>query len=300
MTAHQQTFDALRPYAFGVAYRLVGSVSDAEDIVQEAWLRWRRVGADEIREPKAWLTTVVTRLGIDHLRSAQARRETYVGPWLPEPMVTDAGPPLFQDEAPPSPEDKMVLAQDVSMALLVVLEQLAPEERAAFLLHDAFDYGYGELSEMLGKSESACRQMVSRARKRVRGDRPRFDADAATHERLAKAFETALQNEDPQALIDILAEDVVTYTDGGGKAIAALNPIYGADNVARFFIGIHGKAPPNLALDITTVNGLPGFVATLPGEIYLTMSFAVEDGRIKEIYAMRNPEKMRHLSAATH
>jgi len=283
------TFERHRARAFSVAYRIVGSVSDAEDIVQEAWLRWRSIDPATIRNPEAWLVTTTARLGIDALRAARARREIYVGPWLPEPLVEAA------IDAEPTPEDRLALADDVSMALLHVLERLAPEERAAFLLHDAFDYDYSELAALLGKSEAACRQTVSRARRRVHDEHARFDTSAREHARLAAAFGSAIATANPQALIECLSKDVVFYSDGGGKAIAALNPLHGPDHVARFLLGVIKKAQGNLQARPVTVNGFPGFVLTRGEKLETVMTFGISGGRIAAIYAMRNPDKLTRV-----
>ncbi|MDP1625633.1 sigma-70 family RNA polymerase sigma factor [Parvibaculum sp.] len=285
-TDTDRIFERHRGRAFAVAYRILGSASDAEDAVQEAWLRWRGTDTAGIRNPEAWLVTTVARLAIDQLRTARARRETYIGPWLPEPIVSAAR------ESDPTPEDRLSLADDISMALLHVLERLAPEERAAFLLHDAFDYDYGELAALLGKSEAACRQTVSRARRRVQETHPRFDTSAREHARLAAAFSAAISSADPQALIACFTEDVVFYSDGGGKAIAALNPIHGADHVMRFFFGILKKRPEALNARPALVNGLPGFVMTEGETIHSTLGFAITGGKISALYMMRNPDKL--------
>ncbi|ABS63340.1 RNA polymerase, sigma-24 subunit, ECF subfamily [Parvibaculum lavamentivorans DS-1] len=284
-----ETFERHRGRAFAVAYRILGSASDAEDAVQEAWLRWRGTDTAGIRNPEAWLVTAVARLAIDQLRTARARRETYVGPWLPEPIVTAAR------ESEPTPEDRLALADDISIALLHVLERLAPEERAAFLLHDAFDYDYGELAALLGKSEAACRQTVSRARRRVQETHPRFDTSAREHARLAAAFSAAISSADPKALLDCFTEDVVLLSDGGGKALAALNPIYGADHVMRFLLGILRKRPDGFRLEPAIVNGLPGFIAYDDTGVHSTLGFAVIDGKISALYMMRNPDKLQRV-----
>ncbi|MEP0709732.1 sigma-70 family RNA polymerase sigma factor [Parvibaculum sp.] len=284
-----EIFECHRARAFSVAYRILGSVADAEDVVQDAWLRWRNTDTSGIQNSEAWLVTTVARLAIDQLRSARARRETYVGPWLPEPIVEHAS------ASETTPEERLSLADDISMALLHMLERLAPEERAAFLLHDAFDYGYGELAALLGKSEAACRQTVSRARKRVKDAHPRFDTSATEHRRLAAAFSSAISAADPRALIECFSEDVVFYSDGGGKAIAALNPLYGPDHVTRFLIGILKKRPENFAVQPATVNGLPGFLMTEgEGRVHSALSFGVSDGRISALYMIRNPDKLQH------
>ena len=282
-----EIFERHRGRAFSVAYRILGSVADAEDVVQDAWLRWQNTDTSEIQTPEAWLVTTVARLAIDQLRSARARRETYVGPWLPEPIIGIA------QESEPSPEDRLSLADDISMALLHMLERLAPEERAAFLLHDAFDYGYGELAALLGKSEAACRQTVSRARRRVKETHPRFDTSAREHLRLATAFSSAIASADPKALLDCFSDDVVFYSDGGGKALAALNPLYGPDHVTRFFMGILKKRPESLSVRPATVNGLPGFLLTEGDEAHSALSFGISDGRISAVYMIRNPDKLQ-------
>ena len=284
-----EIFERHRARAFSVAYRIVGSVSDAEDVVQEAWLRWQGIDPATIRNPEAWLVTTTARLGIDVLRAARTRRATYVGPWLPEPMVEAAA------EAEPTAEDRLALADDVSMALLHVLERLAPEERAAFLLHDAFDYDYGELAALLGKSEAACRQTVSRARRRIHDGHARFDASAGEHARLAAAFGSAIASANPQALIDCMSEDVVFYSDGGGKAIAALNPLYGPDHVARFLFGVLKKTQGTIETQPVSVNGRPGFLLTSDEKLEAVLTFGIADGRIAAIYAMRNPDKLTHV-----
>ncbi len=277
-----------RARIFGITYRLVGTVSDAEDIVQETWLRWASAPLDDVRSPEAWLVTTAGRLGIDQLRRLKRRRETYIGPWLPEPIVEAAGrsPEM-------TPEERLSLGDDVSMALLHMLERLAPEERAAFLLHEVFDYDYADLAALLGKSQAACRQIVSRARRRVHDDRPRFSASADDHARLASAFADALTAEDPASLIACLHDKAILYSDGGGRAAAALNPIYGADRILRFLIGVRKKVPQLNETELVLVNGRPGFVLLIGGKLHSAVSFDVEEGRINAVYMMRNPDKLR-------
>lgn len=287
----EAVFARHRARIFAVAYRLTGTVSDAEDVVQETWLRWSGIDISDIRSPEAWLTTAAGRLGLDHLRRSKARRETYIGPWLPEPII-EAASEFHQ----PTPEENLSLADDISMALLHMLERLAPEERAAFLLHEAFDYGYGELATLLGKSEAACRQIVSRARRRVADERPRFNADLRDHERLAAAFSDALAREDPEALLSCFRDDAILYSDGGGKAAAARNPIYTGDHVARFFLGIRKKFALPLDSLLVTLNGGPGFVLLQEGMIHSIMSVDVKDGRIATVYLIRNPDKLARAS----
>ncbi|MGV8998041.1 MAG: RNA polymerase sigma factor SigJ [Parvibaculaceae bacterium] len=290
--SHAEIFARHRARVFGIAYRLTGTVSDAEDVVQDTWLRWAGIDAAEIRSPEAWLTTAAGRLGLDHLRRLKARRETYVGPWLPEPIVEASS-----DTHVATPEETLSLADDISMALLHMLERLAPDERAAFLLHEAFDYDYGELSSLLGKTEAACRQIVSRAKRRVSDERPRFNTNAREHERLATAFSQALENENPAALIACLKPDAILYSDGGGKAAAALNPIYSADRIARFLDGIRRKFNLPLNGQALTVNGLPGYALLHEGELHSIVSFDIEDGAIAAIYLMRNPDKLARTAA---
>ncbi len=282
-----------RARVFGMAYRLTGSVSDAEDVVQETWLRWNKADVNVIVSPEAWLTTVASRLGLDHLRRLKARRETYVGPWLPEPLVE-----ATSDKAAPTPEDTLALADDISMALLHMLERLAPEERTAFLLYEAFDYDYGELASLLGKSEAACRQIVSRARRRVGDERPRFNASVSEHARLAQAFSLALSSENPNALIACLKPDAVLLSDGGGKAAAALNPIFSADHITRFFFGIARKFQVPLAPQPVTINDQPGFALVHDGQLHSLMCVNIEDGQIATIYVMRNPDKIARAATA--
>lgn len=303
MTPHESTdapagtaeaiFARHRARVFAVAYRLVGTVSDAEDVVQETWLRWSGAKLDDLRSPEAWLVTTASRLGIDHLRRLKARRESYVGPWLPEPIVAAAS-----DAPERTPEEKLSLADDVSIALLHMLERLAPEERAAFLLHEAFDYDYAELAAVLGKSQAACRQIVSRARRRVQEERPRFRAGAREHERLAAAFARALAAEDPAALIACLSEDAVLYSDGGGKAAAALNPIRSADHIARFFFGIGRKYNLPFVSQSIVVNGGPGFALLYEGHLHSIACLDIDDGRIAAIYLTRNPDKLARAAEA--
>ncbi|MDO8288045.1 MAG: RNA polymerase sigma-70 factor [Parvibaculum sp.] len=284
---HAGIFARHRARVFGIAYRLTGTVSDAEDVVQETWLRWAGIDASEIRSPEAWLTTVAGRVGLDHLRRVKARRETYIGPWLPEPLVEVTG-----DMAQPTPEEQLSLADDVSVALLHMLERLKPEERTAFLLHEAFDYDYGELASLLGKTEAACRQIVSRAKRRVNEDRPRFRADAAEHEKLAEAFAAALASAKPDALLACLTPDAVLYSDGGGKAAAALNPIYSAEHIVRFFFGIAKKFNVPLTPHPIRLSGQPGFALIYEGRLHSLMSADVSEGRVTSIYLMRNPDKL--------
>lgn len=278
-----ETFEAERPRLIGLAYRMLGSRAEAEDVVQDAWLRWDGTAQEAVRSPAAWLTTTVTRLAIDRLRAAKSRRESYVGPWLPEPLVNEIADPK------PSIEDGL---GDLSMALMLVLERLSPSERAAFLLHDVFGYDYGEIGGILERAEPACRQLVSRARRHVRDERPRFDADQAAAESLMTSFLGAVQSGDLDGLVSMLAEDAVLVSDGGGKTLAALNPIEGADKIARFLLGIYGKAPPNTSQRFVRVNGELGFLNLIDGQLHSVFSMTVADGRITSILSVLNPDKL--------
>jgi RNA polymerase sigma-70 factor (ECF subfamily) len=281
-----EQFDQHRRLLFSVAYRMLGSVMDAEDMVQEAFLRWQLQNAPVTTSVKAYLTTIVTRLCIDHLRSARSRREEYVGIWLPEPLLVDESD---------DPAEASLTAESVSVAFLVVLETLAPIERACFLLREVLGYGYGEVAEIVGESEANCRQMVSRARRRVNERRPRFDVSESDHTRLTSEFIRACSAGDTRDFLAILAEDAVVYSDGGGKAVAALNPVVGRDRVARFFAGLMSKAPPGLAISPTTINGTIGLVTTLNGSPINTITFDVQDGRIQRFYIVVNPDKLQRV-----
>jgi RNA polymerase sigma-70 factor (ECF subfamily) len=276
-----EAYEAHRPLAFGIAYRMLGSVAEAEDVVQEAFLRLHREQA-RVDSPQAFVATVTTRLAIDRLRSAQHRRETYPGPWLPEPIVTDTAP------------DR----ESISMALLVVLESLSPVERAVFLLHDVFDYGYGEIAEIVGKSRENCRQLALRARRHVEARRPRFDPSAEERAKLVERFFEAIGDGDVDGLVALLAEDATIYGDGGGKAPARATPLHGAEKVARFMLGLTRLAERDaLQVEPALVNGQPGAIVRGPdGDVRAAMSADVEGGRITAIRSVVNPDKLRHLA----
>ncbi|MFN8634505.1 MAG: RNA polymerase sigma-70 factor [Chloroflexota bacterium] len=278
-------FAEQRPKLFGVAYRMLGSVADAEDMVQETYLRWQEVvGANTaIDSPSAYLTTMVSRRCLDELRSARRRREEYVGEWLPEPLLTD-------DRLDPAVATEV--ADSLSTAFLVVLEALSPGERAAFLLHDVFGYEYPELARILERGEPACRQLVARARRRVAERRPRFDVTPAEHDRLLSEFMHASYAGDLDGLVSLLADDAILRADGGGIRTAARNPIVGADHVARWVLGVAQKAPAGMGYEVGAVNGLPGVLMRVDGELYGTISLDVRDGRIQGIYVQVNPRKL--------
>lgn len=282
-------FETHRRHLMGLAYRMLGSLAEAEDAVQEAYLRWHATDRTAVENPRAFLSTVVTRLCLDHLKSARVQRESYVGPWLPEPVL---------DPTALSPETASDYAHDLSVALMLLLERLSPLERAAFLLHDVFDLDFAAIAEALGRSEAACRQLAARARAHVRAARPRFQPSEDDGARLAEAFRRAVRSGDAAAIARLLAADAVLYADGGGKRLAPRNPIYGGDRIARFFAGVVGKEP---AIDgwharNARINGLPGFIYVEPGGTPLTIAFDIRDGRIAAIYMIVNPDKLQRIA----
>lgn len=284
--------DPIAPYRrrlLGLAYRMLGSRTDAEDVVQDAYLRF--VDAQDVRNPEAFLVTVVTRLCLDRLKSAKAQREIYVGPWLPEPVFDTDGL---------SAEAATEFANDLSFALLLALDRLSPLERAAFLLHDVFEIPFAEIAAMIGRSEPACRQLATRARRAVRDERPAPTATPDDHALLLKAFMEAVASGDLSQLTGLLREDAVAVTDGGGRKSAALNPIMGADKVARFFIGVAGKiAGRDIRTEPAMINGSIGALLYLDGELDHSLSIAIDGDRIAAIYLVRNPDKLRHAPAPT-
>jgi RNA polymerase sigma-70 factor (ECF subfamily) len=273
----------LRGLAFSVAYRMLGSVTEAEDVVQEALLRLH--DTDGVENPEAFVTTVTTRLAIDVLRSARARREVYAGPWLPEPLVTDDVTERLEDE------------ETISLAFLVMLERLTPEERAALVLRDAFDYDFAQIAEVVGKSEANCRKILSRARKRVADDRPRFDADPAERRALVARFLDTARGGDMAALVRMLAPDAVITGDGGGKARSLPGPLRGAEPIARALVGFLRLGDRwGVTLEPLTVNGQPGVRSVAPdGRLMNVVAFDVADGRVTRIYSILNPDKLGHL-----
>lgn len=280
--SRDEAFEEHRPLLFSIAYRMLGSVMDAEDVVQEAFVRWRRAG--EARSPKAYLTSVVTRLCIDYLRSARARREEYAGPWLPEPITAEPA------------ADPAVLDETLSMAFLVLLESLSPVERAVFLLREVFDYEYAEISEIVGKSEANCRQILRRARQSVAARRPRFDPAPERGERLVRQFVEACMSGDMEGLLRMMSEEITLWTDGGGRVRAARNPIYGSDKVARFLLGVIPEAPEGVEIRLARVNGQPGLISYYAdGRPQGAATFDISGGRISAIRLVVNPEKLRSI-----
>jgi RNA polymerase sigma-70 factor (ECF subfamily) len=289
------SFEPFRRRLTGLAYRMLGSIADAEDAVQETYLRWHAVDRDAVSNPRAFLMTTTTRICLDVLTSARARHEEYTGPWLPEPVL---------DTAALAPDRRTELAEDLSIALLLTLDRLSPLERAAFLLHDVFDFSFGEVAAALDRSEAACRQLASRARDHVRAARPRGAAAPprsseidARHARLMSAFVKATSSGDLSALTQLLASDVRVVTDGGGKVQAALNVLEGADRSARFLIGAARKGwRDDYTLRFATINDLPGVIVDSPEGPVQTAAFEIEGGVIQALYVVRNPDKLRHLA----
>ncbi len=268
---------------------MLGSRADAEDVLQEAYLRWHRAPVGEIRSPEAWLVTATTRLCIDRLRMAKEAREVYVGPWLPEPLVEDASPPA---------DTSVDIASSLSIAFLVVLERLAPEERAAFLLHDVFDSDYAEIAQVLGKSEAACRQIVSRARKRVRENRPRVEVTEVARRALLDRFVTAVQTQDKEALLALFAQDATWTSDGGGKTRAALKIVRGRDRVVRFVLGVLGPHTDVFSFSPVTVNNEAGLAIRTGGKLFSVISARTDGERILDIYTVLNPDKLHDIGVS--
>jgi RNA polymerase sigma-70 factor, ECF subfamily len=278
------SFDPLRPRLIRIAYRMLGSVADAEDVVQEAFLRWLDVDRDAVREAEAYLRRVVTRLCLDQLKSARRQRETYIGPWLPEPVVEAA-------------EDEI---DDVTLPLLLALERLSPLERAAFLLHDVFGLGFDEIADTIGREAATCRQLASRARTHVRAARPRFQMPKERGLEIAAAFFAASRSGDVQQLRSLLAADVIAYADGGGRIAASPRPIVGFDKVVRHQVALARLFAKKMSrmLRFGFINGLPGFVTIEEDDTLQTTALEIAEGKIVAIYVVRNPDKLRHLGDA--
>ncbi len=281
-------FEQYRAYLRGLAYRMTGSLADAEDLVQDAYLRWQSRTPGEVQHPRAYLAKLVTRLCLDQLKSARARRESYVGPWLPEPVL---------DSDQLSTDSAAELAQDISVALMLALERLSPLERAAFLLHDVFDLDYPEVAQAIGRQPAACRKLVERARSNVRAERPRYRPTPEESTRWLRAFRNAVQSRDAAELGALLAEDAVLYSDGGGRVPAALRPICGRDKIVRFFLGTTKRLPSDRWTSRPVeINGLPGVVLEERGIPFQTIALELDGARIVAIYTVRNPDKLRLVS----
>jgi len=281
-------FNEHRSRLYGIAYRMLGTRADAEDMVQEAYVRWHHTDIERLRAPEAWLVTATTRLCIDRLRAARTEREAYVGPWLPEP-ITGTG------SAPPA-DAESELASDLSVAFLVVLERLAPEERAAFLLHEVFDSGYADIAGILGKSEATCRQIVHRARQRVQQDRPRFKVSEAARGRLLERFLEALRTEDRSALLSLFAADATWTSDGGGRAKAARKVMRSGELVSRFALGIWRRYLKNQTHRLVMVNGQAGLVGFKGQQPSWVLTVETDGVRILSAYAVVNPDKLKGIA----
>src|SRR3954469_15582919 len=281
---------AHRPVLQGIAYRMLGSLAEAEDAVQETFLRWHRQDQaeqlSEIREPKAWLITTLTRHCIDRLRAAKTQRESYVGMWLPEPVVEE---PAVQ------PVDRLELAETLSMAMLMMLERLSPDERAAFLLHEVFETDYPDVARILGKTEPACRQLVHRAKERVKAGKPRFTPSRAEQEKVMEGFKRAVASGDVAGLAALFSAKATLYSDGGGKAAATLNPTYGSEKFARFFIGVRDKQPEGAEILPRIVNGSLGYGVFVGDTPIQAHPFEFDGDRIVAVHIVRNPDKLGHL-----
>ncbi|HLN71342.1 MAG TPA: RNA polymerase sigma-70 factor [Streptosporangiaceae bacterium] len=291
----EQTYTEYRPLMFSIAYRMTGSISDAEDIVQEAFLRLTRALRDGVGiiTPKAYLATVTTRLAISHLRSARVRREAYVGAWLPEPLVADELAPA----APPDPAERAEMSDSLSMAFLVLLESLSPTERAVFLLREVFGYDYAEIAEITGKSEPNCRQIFARARQHIDAGKPRFEASREQRDEVARRFFDAAEGGDVKGLLQLLAPDVVMIGDGGGKGQAVREPLHGPERVARLMLGLLRRAQRDGAYGVPAlVNGQPGAVAyDAEGRVAGVFALDIADGLVQAVRSVVNPDKLQHL-----
>jgi RNA polymerase sigma-70 factor, ECF subfamily len=276
-----QIFNQYRALLFSIAYRMLCNATDAEDIVQEAFVRWLQASDGEIQSPKAFLSTVVTRLCIDQLRSARARRELYVGPWLPEPIPTDQRQDLTETA---------ILGESLSFAFLVMLESLGPLERAVFLLREVFEYDYAEIAAIVGKSEAYCRQVLHRAHQHLEQRRPRFEVSRQQQERITSQFLDVSLGGDMQGLLNLLADDVVFAPDSGGKAWAGLKPVHGADKVARGVLGGRRFLPPGIQASIEEINGQPAIVGYVDGRPVIVLLLSIEGERIRNIYQVVNPD----------
>jgi RNA polymerase sigma-70 factor, ECF subfamily len=283
-------FEEYRPLLFAIAYRMLGSAMEAEDIVQEAYLRYHDTPPESIRALKSFLTTIVHNLCIDHLKSARAQRETYVGPWLPEPVITGDGASLL------SPLRQITDRESISMAFLVLLESLSPLERAVFLLREVFDYEYAEIAQITGRDEAACRQLFSRAKKHVSDHRPRFQASPEAHAQMLGKFMEACAAGDMDGLMSLLAEGVTVWSDGGGKVSTARRPVQGRAKVARLIIGIMAHAPQGTTVEVVEANGLPALLTRVNGQIFSLLTLEVDGNFIRAVRNVANPDKLAHLN----
>lgn len=284
-----ETFNSHRQTIFGIAYRMLGRVSEAEDMVQEVWLRWQKQDEAAITSPKAWLVSTMTRLCIDQLRSARREREEYYGVWLPEPLMASSAR---------GPDEAAELADSLTMAFMIMLESLDPAERAIFLLREVFSYDYAAIATIVGKSEANCRQIVSRAKAHLRAEKKPPAPPSEQAQLLVAQFLSAANTGEVKQLLAMLAEDAVVYSDGGGKVKAAGRPIVSADHVSRFFVGIWPRLPADTEWSPALINGRTGLLMRTKGEVYGACSFEIEGERIRNIYMVLNPEKLRHLGSS--
>ena len=279
-------FQTYRPLLFSIAYRMTGSASDAEDIVQESFLRYQAASPEQVRSPKSYLSTIVTRLALDRLKSAQAQREQYIGPWLPEPLLTSDGA---------APLQRVEQRESIASAFLVLLESLNPQERAVFLLREVFEYEYAEIAEMLGLSAANSRQIFHRAQQRLAERRRRYETSADAQRRIVERFLLAAQRGDMAALTDVLAQDVVAWSDGGGKVTAGRNPIAGRDKVARLVLGLTRKAFAGMRAELAEVNGAPALLIFVDGALVEVVSLAIAGGQIQSLHLVLNPDKLAFI-----
>jgi len=288
MEEHAHIFDRLRPRLQKIAYRMLGSVSEAEDVVQDAWLRWDAAAQPAIGNAEAWLVSVTTRLSIDQLRAAKVRREHYSGIWLPEPMLADA---------PATPEEIRERADDVSVAYLILLERLTPQARAAFLLREVFDVDYDQIAEIVGKTQAACRQLVSRAKAQLREEKPRTEVPSETHHRLMQSFSKALTSGDFHSINALLAEDAVLLGDGGGHVTSFPKPMEGGRRIAQLLFAASLRYKSGLRLELAVLNGQWGLLRFIEGQLESAQIFESDGERITRVYVQRNPEKLARIAA---
>lgn len=280
------TFEDYRPLLFAIAYRMLGTVNEAEDMVQETYLRYQAVDPSTIQVPKAFLTTVISRLCLDYLRSSQVKREQYIGPWLPEPLPTQA------ETSIPDPAETVEAHETLSMAFLILIQQLSPLERAIFLLREVFDYGYDEIARIVGREEAACRQVFSRAKKHLMENRPRYESPPETHTALFGQFLQSCQTGDIESLKNLLAQDVCIWSDGGGKASAATRPILGQTSVVVFIRSLMARATAETSYEILPLNGKLGLIVRHEGNIMFALQVETDESRIRKIWVTRNPDKL--------
>ncbi|MBE9168602.1 RNA polymerase sigma-70 factor [Pleurocapsales cyanobacterium LEGE 06147] len=285
--SHLETFNQYRPLLFSIAYRMLGTVTDAEDMVQETFLRWQKTTEATVKSAKIYLSSITTRLCLDHLRSARVQREQYVGPWLPEPLLT---------QKTPDPAHTVELADTLSTAFLVLMERLSPLERAVFLLREVFDYDYNEVGRIVNKNPTYCRQLVRRARQHLTSQRSRFEVPSQRQEQLVQQFIQACRQGDLQGLIGLLGEDITLWSDGGGKVPAALKPVHGAVKVARLLLNIRRRKPPSTRDLPAEINGQPGMLHFVDRQLCRVYTFDFANDRIQSIYIVGNPDKLKSLT----